>query len=144
MDQWIQFAEDRWYLIVAALVVLFIVTRIVKTVVKWVIILAVLAVLVVYGANYKDKLQSIGASVTDTISSEVKDGALKALASEAKEAKFEANADGSFTVTTKSLKIEGKPGENDVTVTFLGQTFHLKADAAVKAFIEQAKANSGA
>lgn len=146
MEQWIAFAQDRWYLIVAALVVLFIVMRIVKTVVKWVIVLAVLAVIVVYGANYKDKLQSVGASLTasvgEKVASEASAKALQAFKDEAKDAKFKANSDGSFTITTKSLKVEGKPGDSDVAVTFLGQTFRIKADAAVKAFIEQAKANS--
>lgn len=146
MDQWIAFAQDRWYLVVAALVVLFIVMRIVKTVVKWIIVLAILAVLVVYGANYKDKLQTVGASLTGSIgekvAAEVSDKALQALKDEAKDAKFKENADGSFTVTTKSLKVEGKPGDSDVAVTFLGQTFHIKADTAVKAFIDQAKKNS--
>ena len=39
MDQWISFAQDRWYLIVGAIIVLFIVIGIVKTVVKWILVL---------------------------------------------------------------------------------------------------------
>jgi uncharacterized membrane protein len=142
MEQWLSFAQDRWYLLAGALVVLFIVVRVVKTVVKWVIVAVLLVALAVYGASYKDRLQSIGASVGQKVAGEVGDQALKAFKDEAQEAKFAANPDGTFTITTKSLKVTGKPGSDDVTVTFLGQTFHLKANEAVQAFIEQAKANS--
>jgi hypothetical protein len=40
--------------------------------------------------------------------------------------------------------VEGKAGSDDVTVTFMGKTFHVSASAAIQAFVEQAKANSGA
>ncbi|MNR11697.1 hypothetical protein D3C85_1280080 [compost metagenome] len=142
MDQWITFAQDRWYLIVGAIIVLFIVIGIVKTVVKWVVVLAIVGALLVYGANYKDKIKDIGASVISQVSDDVKDKAVSALTSEAKEAKFKANPDGSFLITTKSLQVQGKPGSDEVQVTFLGKTFKMNANAAVNAFIEQAKKNA--
>jgi hypothetical protein len=142
MEQWLSFAQERWYLLVGALVVLFIVVRVVKTVVKWIIVAALLVALAVYGANYKDQLQSLGASIGQKAAGEVGDQALKAFKDEANEAKFAANPDGTFTITTKSLKVTGKSGSDDVAVTFMGQTFHLGMNAAVKAFIDQAKANS--
>lgn len=73
------------------------------------------------------------------VGDEVKDKAISALTSEAKEAQFKANPDGSFIVSTKSLKVEGKAGSDEVQVTFLGKTFKMNANAAVNAFIEQAK-----
>ncbi|RTE08840.1 hypothetical protein [Paenibacillus whitsoniae] len=142
MDQWITFAQDRWYLIVGAIIVLFIIVGIVKTVVKWVIVVAVVAALLVYGASYKDKIQDIGASVVSQVGDEVKDKAVSAITSEAKDAKFKANPDGSFEITTKSLKIEGKSGSDEVQVTFLGKTFKMNANAAVNELIEKAKANA--
>lgn len=57
LDQWISFAQDRWYLIVAAIIVLFIVIGIVKTVIKWLVVLVVVGALIVYGASYKDKIK---------------------------------------------------------------------------------------
>ena len=110
MDQWISFAQDRWYLIVGAIIVLFIVIGIVKTVVKWVLVLVIVGALIVYGASYKDKIKDIGASVVSQVGDEIKDKAVSTLTSEAKEAKFKANPDGSFLITTKSLKVEGKTG----------------------------------
>lgn len=143
MDQWISFAQDRWYLIVAAIILLFIIIGIVKTVVKWILILVIVGGLVLYGANYKDKLQDIGASVISQVGDEVKDKAVSSLTSEAKDAKFKANPDGSFEITTKSLKVEGKSGSDDVKITFMGKSFNMNANAAVKALIEQAKKNAG-
>ncbi|WNR45617.1 hypothetical protein [Paenibacillus roseipurpureus] len=142
MDQWISFAQDRWYLLVGAIIVLFIVIGIVKTVVKWVLVLVIVGALIVYGANYKDKIKDIGASVATQVGDEVKDKALSALTSEAKEAQFKANPDGSFLVTTKSLKLEGKTGSEEVQITFLGKSFKMNANAAVNAFIDQAKKNA--
>jgi hypothetical protein len=142
LDQWISFAQDRWYLIVAAIIVLFIIIGIVKTVVKWVFILVIVGALVLYGANYKDKLQNIGTSVITQVGDEVKDKAINTLTSEAKDAQFKANPDGSFLITTKSLKVEGKAGTDEVKVTFLGKSFTMNANAAVNAFVEQAKKNA--
>jgi outer membrane murein-binding lipoprotein Lpp len=142
MDQWITFAQDRWYWIIAAVVVLFIVIGLVKTVIKWILVIVIVGAIVLYGANYKDKLQSIGTSVVTKAGEEAKEGAAKALASEAKDAKYTANQDGSFVITTKSLKVEGKLGSNDVQVTFLGAKFTMNADGIMNTFIEQAKKNS--
>lgn len=143
MDQWISFAQDRWYLLVAAIIILFIVIGIVKTVIKWIVVLVVVGALIVYGASYKDKIKDIGTSVVTQVGDEVKDKAISTLTAEAKEAQFKANPDGSFIVSTKSLKVEGKAGTDEVQVTFLGKTFKMSANAAVNAFIEQAKKNAG-
>ncbi|NOU92839.1 hypothetical protein GC093_06280 [Paenibacillus sp. LMG 31456] len=138
MDFLLSFLQERWFIIVGAIVVLFLVVRILKTVVKWVIVLAVLAGLFFYGASYKDQLLDIGTAV----STEAKNQAVKAFSNEMKEAQYKQNADGTFTVTTKSLKLDGNPSSNEVKVTFMNQTFTMKMDDAVNALIEQAKKNT--
>ncbi|MCR8645302.1 hypothetical protein NV379_21835 [Paenibacillus sp. N1-5-1-14] len=138
MDQWISFLQDRWLLLLAAVIILIIVINIVKTVLKWVIVFAVIAGVVIYGVQYTDTLTTVGTSVVN----EIKSQAVKALGDDLKDAKYVANKDGSFEVSTKNLKIEGKAGSNELQVTFLGQTFKMEADTAVKALIEQAQANA--
>ncbi|MFE5323974.1 hypothetical protein ACFQ88_35390 [Paenibacillus sp. NPDC056579] len=138
MDFIVPFLQERWFIIVAAIVVLFVVIKIVKTVIKWILVLAILAGLFFYGANYKDQLLEIGTAVT----AEVKNQAIKTISGEMKEAQYKQNADGTFTVTTKSLKLEGNPGSNEVKVTFMNQTFTMKMDEVVNALIEQAKMNT--
>jgi hypothetical protein len=142
MDQWITFAQDRWYWIIGAVILLFIVIGLVKTVIKWIIVIAIIGALVLYGANYKDKLQSIGTTVIAKASQEAQDGVTKAIAAEAKDAKYTANQDGTFVITTNSLKVEGKLGANDVQVTFMGAKFTMKSDGVMKTFVEQAMKNS--
>ncbi|UUZ84001.1 hypothetical protein LJK88_09690 [Paenibacillus sp. P26] len=142
MEAWSAFLADRWYILLIALVVLFLVIKIVKTVVKWIIVLAVLAGLFFYGASYKDQLMNLGTTVGAKVAEEAKTQAFKAISEEAKEAQYKQNPDGSYTVSTKSVKLTGKPGSNDVQVTFMNQTFTIKADETLNVLIEQAKKNA--
>lgn len=143
MDFITSFLSERWYVIAAALLIMFLVVKVVKTVVKWVVVLAVLAGLFFYGASYKDQILELGTTVGAKVATEVKDQAVKSIADEMKDAKYKQNADGSFTVTTKSVKLEGKPGSSDVQVTFMNQTFTMKLDNVLRGFIDQAKKNAG-
>jgi uncharacterized membrane protein YjjB (DUF3815 family) len=52
MDQLIDFIQDRWLLIVIALIGIVIVVKVIKSVLKWVIIIAIVAALIIYGSNY--------------------------------------------------------------------------------------------
>ncbi|WP_166240600.1 hypothetical protein [Paenibacillus turpanensis] len=136
MEQWLAFVQERWFVIIAALVVLMIVINVVKTVIKWVIVLAVLGGIVFYGANYTDQIKEVGGQLV----TQFKDEALKQMAGEVKEAKYTANPDGSFVITTTSIKIEGAAGAAEVTLYFKGQkvgTFPI--EGALQAFIEAAK-----
>lgn len=141
MEQLTAFLQQQWILVVIALVVVALVVKLVKTVVKWIIVLAIAAGILFYGANYKDKLVDIKDTLGASITAEAKDQVLKTLAGEGKDAKYTINPDGSFSIQSKSLQVEGKTGSNDVKVTFMGQTLNLKLDDAVKAFVEQAKKN---
>ncbi|MDF2671590.1 MAG: hypothetical protein K0R67_3896 [Paenibacillus sp.] len=143
MDQLTTFVQDRWLVIVVAIVVLFLVIKIVKTVVKWVIVLIIVAGLFYYGASYTDELKEIGsqaiATAKDAVAS-AKEEALKALGG--KDAKYKANADGSYTVTSGQVKLEGKPGASEVSVSIAGApSFNIALDDAVKALIEASKKN---
>jgi uncharacterized membrane protein YcjF (UPF0283 family) len=141
MDQWSAFLQDRWYVLVIALVVLILIVKLVKTVVKWVVILALLGGVYYYATNYTQQFDSIKTSIGEKVASTVKDQAIAAAKNEAKDAKYAKNADGSFTIKSKSVQVDGKPGANDVKVTFMGQTFTVKMDETVRAFIDSAKQN---
>lgn len=143
MDFIMNFMQDRWFVIVGALVVLFIVVKLIKTAIKWIFVLAVLAGLFYYGASYKDQLLEFGTTVGAQAAAEVKAQAAKTFREEIKEAKYTANPDGSFTVATKSVKLEGQAGASDVKVTFMNQTFTVKMDDVIKGLVDQAKKNAG-
>jgi hypothetical protein len=145
MDQLQGFVQDQWMIIAGAVIVLLIVVKLVKTAIKWAVILAIVAGLIVYGANYKDKLTSIKDAVvenaTNMVAESVKDQAANAIRDEAKDAKFTSHADGSYTIKSKTVQIDGKPGSDTVKVTLAGQSFNMKVVDAVQTFIDQAKKN---
>lgn len=149
-DIWIQFFKDNWFILVIALIVLLIVIRVVKTVVKWLIILAIVLGLVVYSGYSLEEVKNLAANVTfddvkefgTKVADSVKQEAIIAMAGEAKEATYTANEDGTFTIKSKNVELNGKPGDNEVKVSFQGAPLGTwKIDATIQALIEQAKKN---
>ncbi|WP_159886330.1 hypothetical protein [Paenibacillus puerhi] len=143
MDFLMDFIQERWYVIAGALIALFIVVKVVKTVIKWVLIAALLAGLYFYGASYKDQLIELGSTVGAQAAAELKTQVVKVFGDEIKEAAYKQQADGSYTVTTKSVRLDGKPGESDIKVTFMNRSFTVKMDDVMKALVDQAKKNAG-
>lgn len=137
------FLAERWFVVVGVLLALVIVIKIVKTVVKWVIVLALVAGLFYYGASYKDQLLELGTTAAAAVTAEVKEQALQAIQNELKDAKYESGPDGTFAVMTRSVLLEGKTGSAEVKVTFMNKTFTVNADGILKTVIEQAKQNAG-
>ncbi|QHW30754.1 hypothetical protein GZH47_07720 [Paenibacillus rhizovicinus] len=137
-DTWVQFFQDKWLILVIALVVLLLVVRVVKTVVKWLLVVAILAGVVVYSGYSLEDVKSIGTKVADSVKQE----AIAAMAGEAKDATFTYNDDGTFTVSTKNLELNGTPGDGEVKVSFRGTSLGTwKIDATIQSLIDQAKKN---
>ena len=140
MDQWSSFLSDRWYVVLIALLALFLVFKLVKTVVKWILVLIVAAAVLYYGYNYTDSLEKLTKTVTGTVTETVKEQAVKLMVEEGKEASYKDNGDGTFTISSKNVRVDGKVGAEEVKVTVLKQSFQLKTET-VKSFIEQASKN---
>ncbi|MFC5702896.1 hypothetical protein ACFPVX_16535 [Cohnella faecalis] len=139
-DAWLTFAQDHWVVIVVAVVAIFIVVNVVKTVVKWGLIAAIVVGIVVYGGYSVDDLKAVGADLTSKVSAELKDQAINAMAGEAKEATYTDNGDGTYTVKSSKLELTGKPGSGEVSVSFNGSTLGTwQLEGAVKQFVEQAR-----
>lgn len=142
MDQLMTFMQDRWLVVIAALVLLVIVVKIVKTVVKWVLVLAIIGGLVYYGASYTDKLKELGDSVVTAAKeagSDLKEKAVLGLAG--KDATFKDNGDGTYTVTSGNIRLDGKAGSDKVKITIAGVSAEFSLDDALKKAIEAAKKN---
>lgn len=139
MDQLIAFLQERWFVVTVVLVALFIVIKIVKTVMKWAIVIALLAGLLFYGANYTDKLKEMSGKIVSEVKDALKDEALKALAGQ--DTTYKERPDGTFTITRSGIELEGKAGSNEVKLIYKGQSITLKMDDTIKALIEQAKKN---
>ncbi|WP_036582773.1 hypothetical protein [Paenibacillus darwinianus] len=143
IETWKAFLQERWLVLVLALVVLLIVIRVVKTVMKWAIV-ALIIVGVLFYSGYTlqdlnmDTVKSIGSQVTDRVKQE----AVNAMAGEASQAAFTDNGDGSYTVTTDNLELKGKQGEDEVSVSFRGVTLgKWKIGEAIRSLIATAKSN---
>ncbi|MBN2982831.1 MULTISPECIES: hypothetical protein [Cohnella] len=136
LEAWKQFAIDHWILIVIAVVALIVVINLVKTVLKWVLVAAIVVGLAVYGGYSVNDLKEVGSKVTQAL----EDQAVKAMAGEASQAEYRLNDDGTFTVATPNLELTGTPGSGEVSVKFQGVSLGTwNMEGAVREFIEQAR-----
>lgn len=135
---WELFFREHWLVLVIALIVLFIVIKVVKTVVKWLIVLVIIAGIIIYSGYNLDDLKSVGTQAIESLKQE----AVSLMIGEAKDAKYAAGSDGSFTITTKNIELNGKTGDNEVDIAIRGtKIFSMPIDETVQNFINQAKKN---
>jgi len=138
MEQWLQFAQENWVLLAAALIVIIIVINVLKTVAKWLLIIAIVAGVAYYGFDYTEKLKEVGGQVMDYALQQ----AFDYMAGDAENAEYTVDEDGGFTIRSEHLTIRGKIGSDEVVITFKGQSFTLKINDAIQAYIDRAKTNT--
>ncbi|AWB45894.1 hypothetical protein DCC85_17995 [Paenibacillus sp. CAA11] len=140
---WIDLFKEHWYVFVIALIALFLIANLIKTVVKWVLIIAIAAFLIVYsGISLKDISNAVTTATDDTMSA-MKSEAMNVMKNEAKDAKMTRNADGSFVITTPNLKVSGPANAEKVKVTFRGVSLgEWTRGEALETLIQAANQNS--
>ena len=119
-EVWFEFARQNWLILLISLVAVLLVINIIKTMLKWAIAIVIVVALVVYSGVSLGQIQDTAAGVKDEAVAKLQGEALKMLKSEASEAVFQKAADGSFTVETPSLKLEGKPNAAVMKVAYRG------------------------
>jgi hypothetical protein len=138
MESLTAFIQENLLLIGAVLLVLLIIISVVKTVIKWVIVFAVIIGFLIYGLNYDaETIKDIGQNVVE----KTKEEAVELLLGDIKNAEYHLNNDGTYSITTKNIQLEGKVGSNEAKLKYLGQSITIKLDETLKNFIEQVKAN---
>lgn len=136
MEGLIAFAQDNLVFIIIAIIALLLVISLVKTVIKWVIVAVVVIGILVYGYNYDvDSLKDLGEKVLNY----TKEEAIQLLLGDLQSAQYEQNQDGTFTISSKNVKLEGKIGSNDAKITVAGKSFDIKIDQAIQEYIEKVK-----
>ena len=136
-DAWLTFLQDNWIVIAVAIVAILVVIKLVKTVLKWVLVAAIVVGIVTYGGITIDDIKEVGSKVSE----EAKDQAIKAMAGEASEAVYTANADGSFTIATENLELSGVPNSGEVSVKLRGISLGTwKMEGEVRDFVVKARA----
>ena len=140
---WTEFLQENWLVIVVALVILFLVLNFVKTLVKWALVLVIAAFIIIYsGITLKD-IGDAGTTGKEQAVSISQSEAMNMMKNEAKEAKFTKNADGSFTIKTPNLEVNGTPGSDKVKVMFRGVSLgEWSVNSTLESFIQEAKQNS--
>lgn len=149
-DAWIQFLKDNWVIVVIAIIAIFVIMNVVKTILKWVLIAVIVVGIIIYGGYSIDDISDIGNAVTEElgvigeeVSSEVKDQAIKAMAGEASEATYVNNEDGTYSITTTNIELSGTPNTGEVKVSFRGTSLGTwPLEGAVRDFVVQARASA--
>ncbi|MFD0960396.1 hypothetical protein [Paenibacillus chungangensis] len=153
-DTWTTFLEENWLILLIALIALFLVIRIVKTIIKWAIVAIIVIGIVLYSGYTLEDVKEIGSKVMDTsidelkelgskVSESVKQEAVNAMMGEAQDAQYTLEKDGAYMVETKNVKLKGEVGADEVYVSVHGAPYiMLQLDETIMAFIEQSKSNS--
>jgi len=143
-EAWSQFIQDHWIVVAAVLLAIIVVVKVVKTVVKWVLVAAIVIGFAVYGGYNIEDLKEVGSKVSEVgskVTDELKDQAIKTMAGEASEAKYVDNADGSYTITTSNLELDGVPNSGKVSVKLRGVSLGTwDMEGQVRDFVSQARA----
>lgn len=139
---WSQFIRENWLVIVIALVLLFAVINLVKTVLKWAIVIAIVAGLFIYSGVTLDQIGNAVNKVADGTVSTLKSEAQEMMLKDAKDATYTSGGDGTFTITTPNLEVKGAAGEDKVEVIFRGVSLgKWSVTDTTKTFIDEARKN---
>jgi len=138
-DQLITFVQDRWMIVAVVIIAIIIIIKVVKSIMKWLLIIGLAAAILIYGSNYSgeitDNIKEIGAKIANY----TKDEAIKAMLGEGESAHYESKADGGFVVTTGGFTLEGAAGSQEAVLSYKGQSITLQLDDTLRAFVDGAK-----
>lgn len=140
---WIEFLKQNWLVIAIALIVLFIVLNVVRTVIKWALAVLIIVGLLVYSGISLDKIGEVVTTVKEETVDTIKKEALNMMMKEAKEAKYISNGDGTYSIKAPNLELKGSAGSEEVEVTFRGVSVgKWDINDTIQSFIDDAKSNT--
>lgn len=136
------YIKQNWVFIFIALIVLFVVMSFIKTIVKWGIVIVFIAAIAVHcGMTGQDVLHVMEVVKGETVE-KLKDQALNVMVEEAQQAKFSYHEDGTYTVTSTAIKLQGKGNSETVVISCKGISLgEWKINDTVRQFIRTAKQN---
>lgn len=142
MEMWFEFIKQNWLVFLIALIVLFVIVSFVKTMVKWALVVVIVAAVAVYSGITWDDVNNVVTTVTDEAVDKLKDQAVQAMMDEAKQADFTTNEDGTYTIKTSNLEMKGTPNSGKVNVSFRGVSLgEWDMNDSIRQFIQAAKQN---
>lgn len=137
---WSQFLTENWLVILIAVVLLFAVINLVKTVLKWAIVVLIVVGLFIYSGISLDQIGDTVNRVKDGAVETVRGEAEQVMLKEAKDATYTSHGDGTFTIETPNLEVTGSAGSDKVNVSFRGVPLgEWSVNETVGSFIEEAR-----
>ncbi|MEK5061372.1 hypothetical protein ACFSVM_20655 [Paenibacillus shunpengii] len=140
IEIWKEFISQNWLVIVIALILLFVVINVLRTMLKWAIVVVIVAALIIYSGVSFEQIRTVvtdvGASTMDTLRTE----AAELMQKEAEKAEYTVNPDGTFTITSPNVEVSGKQGEDKVKVSVRGISLgEWSVNDTVQLFMETAQ-----
>lgn len=135
-----QIVQDNWLYILIGLVLLLVILKVVRTLVKWLIVIVVITGLLIYSGISFEQVGKVVTQAKDDAISKVQSEALNMMIKEGQDAKYTSNADGTFSVTSSNLEVKGPFDGDKVKVWFQGMPLgEWSIGDTVKKYIESAK-----
>ncbi|NMO95612.1 hypothetical protein [Paenibacillus lemnae] len=140
---WLEFLKQNWLVIAIGLIVLLIVVNLVKTVVKWLLVVLIVGGLLIYSGISLDQINDVVSTVKNETVDTVKSEVMNLMMKEAQDAKYTSNGDGTYTVKAPNLELNGSSGSGEVKVTFRGVPVGTwDINDTIQSYIGQARTNS--
>lgn len=128
-------ATGQWWVLVVAVVLIYIISKIAKSFIKWALIALIVVFFLNYGTNYMQFVDDAKAKIWGV----AEDFAYKKLTENSGNAAYKMNADGTFTVETEGVTLHGKPTDDKIDVTYKGITFKVDRTDFLNRYVQDAK-----
>jgi hypothetical protein len=129
------YIEQNWIWLVIVFFAIVGAISLVKTILKWVIILVILIGALVYGLNYAPTpIKELGQQVIDSSKSE----ALATFMSNTSGAVY-SQTGNKYIITIKGTTLSGTIGQNTAKLKVLGKEFDIEVNSIVNDFIKRVK-----
>lgn len=133
LEAWFLFVKENFWGLLLVAVALIIVLSLVKTVVKWVILLLIVVGVYLYGANFVGNIQQL----VQQAAQGTMEQASRLIVEEIKHADYKVDKEGNYTITSSKMTLSGRLGSNEAILEIIGQKIPIQLDEALRTAISQ-------
>lgn len=142
LEMWFEFIKQNWLVFLIVLIVLLAIVSFMKTMMKWALIVVIIVAVAVYSGITLDDVSHVVTTVKDETVQKLKDQAVNAMLDEMKKVSFKTNEDGTYTLKSPSLEVNGTPNSDKVNVLFNGVSLgEWSMTDTIRQFVKEAKQN---
>lgn len=142
----IPFFQDNWMMALTALVGIWLIISYIKTIIKWVLLAAVVVVAVLYVQGYTpEETKEVGKAVASNSLKIAKEGAIKGLVASGADGMVyeEGQSRGDFTISGERYVFTGNTEKGKGTISTDKGSVNVKINDTLKLFIDTVKSKSG-